>query len=174
MVLGHAVKTLESKETRASKKITITHNSVFAAHRLQCRIAIHKIDIRHFFLVTRRALLTISVRQVPSRQNALWLLPLQFRQRYEGVGLPWRKTIGPPSPTSTLAILVSSSETRFRYEGSSVEITGCVMMFVRSTFRQTQSPFSLCYWPSTVRDDDCKSDIRELAEPLRSFPALLN
>jgi hypothetical protein len=35
MVLGHAVKTLESKETRASKKITITHNSVFAAHRLQ-------------------------------------------------------------------------------------------------------------------------------------------
>ena len=31
IVLGHAVKTLESKETRASKKTTVTHNSVFAA-----------------------------------------------------------------------------------------------------------------------------------------------
>jgi hypothetical protein len=48
IVLGHAVKTLESKETRASKKITVTHNSVFAAHRLQCRMTIRKIDIRHF------------------------------------------------------------------------------------------------------------------------------
>jgi len=35
---GHAVKTLESKETRASKEIRVTHNSVFAAHRLQCRM----------------------------------------------------------------------------------------------------------------------------------------
>jgi hypothetical protein len=35
---GHAVKTLESKETKASKEITVTHNSVFAAHRLQCRM----------------------------------------------------------------------------------------------------------------------------------------
>jgi hypothetical protein len=42
------VKTLESKETKASKEITVTHNSVFAAHRLQCRMTIHKIDIRHF------------------------------------------------------------------------------------------------------------------------------
>jgi NAD(P)-dependent dehydrogenase (short-subunit alcohol dehydrogenase family) len=32
------VKTLESKETKASKEITVTHNSVFAAHRLQCRM----------------------------------------------------------------------------------------------------------------------------------------
>jgi len=47
------VKTLESKETGASKKITITHNSVFAAHRLQCRMTIRKIDIRHFGLATR-------------------------------------------------------------------------------------------------------------------------
>jgi hypothetical protein len=31
---GYAVKTLESKETRAQRKKTITHNSVFAAHRL--------------------------------------------------------------------------------------------------------------------------------------------
>jgi hypothetical protein len=44
------VKTLESKETKASKEITVTHNSVFAAHRLQCRMTIHKIDIRHFSL----------------------------------------------------------------------------------------------------------------------------
>jgi hypothetical protein len=42
------VKTLESKETKASKEITVTHNSVFAAHRLQCRMTIHKVDIRHF------------------------------------------------------------------------------------------------------------------------------
>src|SRR5437762_1386905 len=48
IVSGYAVKTLESKETRASKEIRITHNSVFAAHRLQCRMTIHKVDIRHF------------------------------------------------------------------------------------------------------------------------------
>src|SRR5262249_19225345 len=40
MVLGYVVKTLESKETKASKEITVTHNSVFAAHRLQCRMTI--------------------------------------------------------------------------------------------------------------------------------------
>src|SRR2546430_17401032 len=38
IIHGHAVKTLESKETRASKEIRVTHNSVFAAHRLQCRM----------------------------------------------------------------------------------------------------------------------------------------
>jgi hypothetical protein len=36
------VKTLESKETKASKEITVTHNSVFAAHRLQCRMTNRK------------------------------------------------------------------------------------------------------------------------------------
>src|SRR5947199_3029081 len=50
IIHGYAVKTLESKETRASKEITVTHNSVFAAHRLQCRMTIHKVDIRHFVL----------------------------------------------------------------------------------------------------------------------------
>jgi hypothetical protein len=48
IICGYAVKTLESKETKAPKKITLTHNSVFAAHRLQCRMTIRKIDIRHF------------------------------------------------------------------------------------------------------------------------------
>jgi hypothetical protein len=38
IIHGYAVKTLESKETKASKEITVTHNSVFAAHRLQCRM----------------------------------------------------------------------------------------------------------------------------------------
>src|SRR5205814_3953450 len=33
---------LGSKETRASKEITVTHNSVFAAHRLQCRMTNRK------------------------------------------------------------------------------------------------------------------------------------
>jgi hypothetical protein len=42
------VKTLESKENKASKKMIVTHNSVFAAHRLQCRMTIHMVDIRHF------------------------------------------------------------------------------------------------------------------------------
>jgi adenylate cyclase len=36
------VKTLESKETKASKEIRVTHNSVFAAHRLQCRMTNRK------------------------------------------------------------------------------------------------------------------------------------
>jgi hypothetical protein len=52
IIHGYAVKTLESKETGASKKATVTHNSVFAAHRLQCRMTIRKIDIRHFALPT--------------------------------------------------------------------------------------------------------------------------
>src|SRR6266536_4031718 len=52
IVLGYAGKTLESKETRASKEIRVTHNSVFAAHRLQCRMTIHKVDIRHFVCST--------------------------------------------------------------------------------------------------------------------------
>jgi len=34
------VKTLELKETKASREITVTHNSVFAAHRLQCRMTL--------------------------------------------------------------------------------------------------------------------------------------
>jgi hypothetical protein len=41
-VRGYAVKTLGSKETRASKEIRVTHNSVFAAHRLQCRMTNRK------------------------------------------------------------------------------------------------------------------------------------
>ena len=36
------MKTLESKETKASKESTVTHNSVFAAHRLQCRMTNRK------------------------------------------------------------------------------------------------------------------------------------
>ncbi len=36
------------ERNQSSKKTTVTHNSVFAAHRLQCRMTIHKIDIRHF------------------------------------------------------------------------------------------------------------------------------
>jgi hypothetical protein len=42
IIHGYAVKTLESKETKASKEITVTHNSVFAAHRLQCRMTNRK------------------------------------------------------------------------------------------------------------------------------------
>jgi hypothetical protein len=30
---------LESKETKAQRNETVTHNSVFAAHRLQCHVA---------------------------------------------------------------------------------------------------------------------------------------
>jgi hypothetical protein len=40
-------KTLESKETKAQRKKTVTHNSVFAAHRLMPD-GDFKIDIRHF------------------------------------------------------------------------------------------------------------------------------
>jgi len=37
---GHAVKTLESKETKAQRNETVTHNSVFAAAHRQCRMTI--------------------------------------------------------------------------------------------------------------------------------------
>jgi hypothetical protein len=45
---GHAVKTLESKETEAQRNETVTHNSVFAAHRLKMPDDDYEIDIRHF------------------------------------------------------------------------------------------------------------------------------
>jgi hypothetical protein len=50
---GYAVKTLESKETKASKEITVTHNSVFAAHRLQCRMTNRKKRHPAFCLYTK-------------------------------------------------------------------------------------------------------------------------
>jgi len=58
IICGYAVKTLGSKEIRASKKATVTHNSVFAAHRLQCRMTIPKIDIRHFVFGAMRDIAT--------------------------------------------------------------------------------------------------------------------
>ena len=51
------MKTLESKETKAQRNETVTHNSVFAAHRLQCRMTIRKIDIRHFLCLTAMVIL---------------------------------------------------------------------------------------------------------------------
>src|ERR1043165_5197310 len=51
---GHAVKTLESKETRAQREKTLTHNSVFAAHRLKCRISISR-SISGIFLSSPRS-----------------------------------------------------------------------------------------------------------------------
>jgi hypothetical protein len=70
------VKTLESKETRALKKITVTHNSVFAAHRLQCRMTIRKIDIRHFVSPSKESgkqeiLEGIVLARTPNRRLAI-------------------------------------------------------------------------------------------------------
>jgi hypothetical protein len=45
------VKTLESKETRAQRKKTVTHNSVFAAHRLKMPDAIPKSTSGIFLLL---------------------------------------------------------------------------------------------------------------------------
>jgi hypothetical protein len=73
IVLGHAVKTLESKETRASKKKTVTHNSVFAAHRLQCRMTIRKIDIRHFLLPFERGISRISGEMRKASPKGEWI-----------------------------------------------------------------------------------------------------
>jgi hypothetical protein len=36
------------ERNQSFKEIAVTHNSVFAAHRLQCRMTTRKIDIRHF------------------------------------------------------------------------------------------------------------------------------
>src|SRR6266436_692529 len=38
------------ERNQSFKEIAVTHNSVFAAHRLQCRMTTRKIDIRHFVL----------------------------------------------------------------------------------------------------------------------------
>jgi len=62
------VKTLGSKETKASKEITVTHNSVFAAHRLQCRMTIHKIDIRHFLFSTYTIIAVVTLYSKPFRR----------------------------------------------------------------------------------------------------------
>jgi hypothetical protein len=54
IICGYAVKTSSREsESELEERKTVTHNSVFAAHRLQCRMTIPKIDIRHFvFLLT--------------------------------------------------------------------------------------------------------------------------
>ena len=36
------------ERNQSFKEIGVAHNSVFAAHRLQCRMTNRKIDIRHF------------------------------------------------------------------------------------------------------------------------------
>jgi type III secretory pathway lipoprotein EscJ len=46
------------ERNQSSKKTTVTHNSVFAAHRLQCRMTIRKIDIRHFVFEAMRDVAT--------------------------------------------------------------------------------------------------------------------
>jgi type III secretory pathway lipoprotein EscJ len=76
IIHGHAVKTLESKETKASEEITVTHNSVFAAHRLQCRMTIRKIDIRHFVSPSKESgkqeiLEGIALVRAPNRQSQI-------------------------------------------------------------------------------------------------------
>jgi hypothetical protein len=57
---------------------------------------------------------------------------MMFLHRYDRVGLPCRKTIGSPSPTSTYAMVVSRTLTRFRNASASVEIagsaSGCVIV----------------------------------------------
>jgi hypothetical protein len=45
--IGYAVKTLESKETGAQRERQVTHNSVFAAHRLNAGQQPH-VAVRHF------------------------------------------------------------------------------------------------------------------------------
>jgi hypothetical protein len=54
---GHAVKTLESKETKAQRNETVTHNSVFAAAHRQMPDDDCKIDIRHCLYLTAMLIL---------------------------------------------------------------------------------------------------------------------
>lgn len=82
MVLGYAVKTLESKETKASKEITVTHNSVFAAHRLQCRMTTR--ENRHPAFCFSRAEASLP------RHSECWRhfdLPLAFVERATNTSL---------------------------------------------------------------------------------------
>src|SRR3954464_947333 len=64
---------------------------------------------------------------------------MMFLHRYDGVGLPWRKTIGSPSPTSTYAMVVSRTVTRFRNATASVEIARSVSGFVMVSGLMTSS-----------------------------------
>jgi len=54
VIHGYAVKTLESKETKAQRNETVTHNSVFAAAHRQMPDDDCKIDIRHFLCLIAR------------------------------------------------------------------------------------------------------------------------
>ena len=51
------MKTLESKETKAQRNETVTHNSVFAAAHRQMPDDDCKIDIRHFLCLTAMVIL---------------------------------------------------------------------------------------------------------------------
>jgi hypothetical protein len=81
--IGYAVKTLESKETRAQRILTtVTHNSVFAAHRLNAGQQPH-VDVRHF-RCTREST-AISDLATALRRRALRLGPrIRLRPGYGG------------------------------------------------------------------------------------------
>src|SRR4030088_2303142 len=50
---------LDNERSRGSEKRRITHNSVFAAHRLKkCRMTNREIDIRHFLFGGRRSVVS--------------------------------------------------------------------------------------------------------------------
>src|SRR2546430_3311442 len=94
-----------------------------------------------------------GARQRP--RAATWGMTL--RQRYEDVGLPWRKTIGSPLPASTWASSVSRTRILRRGRGSAGE-TG-----MRRSFRPRHSRIgatirSLIEHDAAVDDDHLARD----------------
>jgi hypothetical protein len=64
IIHGYAVKPLESKETKAQRNTTVTHNSVFGAAHRQMPDDDCKIDIRHFLcLCTLVILIRFDINQ---------------------------------------------------------------------------------------------------------------
>jgi hypothetical protein len=75
------VKTLESKETKAQRNKTVTHNSVFAAAHRQMPDDDCEIDIRHFRFSEETADYAIKRRErSPTRRISAFVLEIANRQ----------------------------------------------------------------------------------------------
>jgi len=124
------VKTLESKETRAQRKKTVTHNSVFAAHRLKnavprLRDGIFLSDEPRISRIGYRTRLACWFRRLAetifesgNRESRKTTKRKGFNlARYElPISTPVMKTSAPPKPTCNAAETVGVSIYRCRIQ----------------------------------------------------------
>src|SRR5207244_7042526 len=95
-MVGNAVKTLESKEPRAQRKKTVTHNSVFAAHRLKNAVPRLRDGIFLFLraMQTLRMIIEMRTYKIKTGRRGEFLKTFESKARpeHEKIGM---KILGP-------------------------------------------------------------------------------